>query len=58
MMVNTDKSDLSWLEQTLIDKPKLVDIAIVNADQRTTQSAPLFLTVQELTKRLMELARF
>lgn len=53
-----DKSDLSWLEQTLIDKPKLVDIAIVNADQRTTQSAPLFLTVQELTKRLMELARF
>lgn len=53
-----DKADLRWLEQTLIDKPKLVDVAIINADQRTTQSAPLFLTVQELTKRLIELARF
>lgn len=53
-----DKSDLEWLERALIDKPKLVDVAIVNADQRTTQSAPLFLTVQELTKRLMELTRF
>lgn len=53
-----DKSDLRWLEQVLIDKPKLVDVAIVNADQRTTQSASLFLTVQGLTRRLIELARF
>lgn len=52
-----DKADLSWLEKTLIDKPKLLDAAIINANQRTTQSSSPFLTVQHLVERLMELRR-
>jgi hypothetical protein len=49
-----NKADLRWLEQILLDKPKLIDTAIVNADLRTTQSDKLFLTVQELVKALKE----
>lgn len=52
-----DKSDLDWLEKTLIDKPKLVDVAITNSDQRSKRSASPFLTAQELTKRLRALRR-
>lgn len=50
-----DKADLDWLEQTMIDNPNTVETAITNANLRSRQSAPLFLTVQELTKRLMNL---
>lgn len=52
-----DKADLEWLEHALVDKPKLVEIAVTNSDQRTTQSATPFLTVQNLTKRMMSLTR-
>lgn len=51
------KADLSWLERTLFDKPKLIDIAITNANQRAIQSSSPFLTVQKLTERLRELER-
>ena len=52
-----DKADLSWLEKTLIDRPKLVKIAIVNSDQRVLQSTSPFLTVQNLVRRLMQMSR-
>ncbi|WP_238317239.1 hypothetical protein, partial [Olsenella uli] len=38
-------------------KPKLVDIALVNADQRTRQSGKVFLTVQNLVRRMKELGK-
>lgn len=50
-----DKADLDWLEEALIDKPKLVEIAITNSEQRTRRTASPFLTVQELTKRFRAL---
>ena len=50
-----EKADLKWLEGVLLDRPKLVDIAVTNADRRIRQSSSPFLTVQNLTRRLMEL---
>ena len=52
-----DKADLSWLAEILIDRPKMVDIAIRNADLRDKQSSSPFFTVQELTKYLRSLRR-
>lgn len=52
------KADLEWLEAVLVDKPKLVRTAIVNADQRSLQSTSPFLTVQRLTERLLNLQRW
>ena len=54
---DSSKSDLDWLETLLLDKPKLVDMAITNSDQRGRQSEQPFLTVQNLTKRLKQLER-
>lgn len=51
------KGDLSWLMTAIDEKPKLVDIAITNADQRHRQSDKLFLTVQGLVKRMRELGK-
>jgi hypothetical protein len=51
------KGNLDWLEKLLIDKPKLIDAAIINSNQRSRQSEEPFLTVQDLTKRLKELER-
>lgn len=53
-----DKADLKWLETTLIDKPKLIDFAVINSSQRITRSSSPFLTVQDLVERLRELRRF
>ena len=52
-----NKGDLSWLKTAIDKKPRLVDIAIVNADQRQRQSEKLFLTVQDLVKRMKELGK-
>ena len=54
----TDKANLSWLEQMLIDKPKLVDVAVTNSDRRRNRVHSPFLTVQDLTKRLKEMKRY
>jgi phage anti-repressor protein len=51
------KGNLDWLEKLLIDKPKLIDAAVINSNQRSRQSEEPFLTVQDLTKRLKELER-
>lgn len=52
-----EKGDLGWLEQTLIDKPKFVDVAITNSEQRGKSSSAPFLTTQNLTKRVKALRR-
>lgn len=54
---DSSKSNLDWLETLLLDRPKLVDMAITNSDQRGRQSEQPFLTVQNLTKRLRQLER-
>lgn len=53
-----DKADLSWMEKLLVDKPKLVEVAIVNSDQRLNRAGRPFLTVQSLVRRMKELARY
>lgn len=44
------KADLSWLEQAIRDKPKLVDTAIRNANLRKSWKEKTFLTVQGLVE--------
>ena len=39
------------------NKPKLVKIAVTNADQRRKQSGRVFLTAQDLVKRMQELGK-
>ena len=50
------KADLGWMSDAIDRKPKIVDTAIVNSDIRSHTTKRPFLTVQELTKRIMELA--
>lgn len=52
-----DKADLKWLGALIDAKPKLVDTALVNANQRTKQSRRVFLTVQNLVRRMKELSK-
>lgn len=52
---DSTKADLEWLERAIRDKPKLVDIAIVNSNIRKSQSANPFITVQALVKHLQAL---
>lgn len=46
------KADLLWLDKAIRDKPSIVDVAIVNSNQRTSQTRKPFLTVQKLTEYL------
>ena len=48
---------MKWLGALIDAKPKLVDIALVNADQRTKQSKKVFLTVQNLVRRMKEFSK-
>lgn len=54
--VSYEKANLDWLKDLIDIRPKLVDIAITNADQHAKQSGRVFLTVQQLVKRMRELA--
>ena len=52
-----DKADLSWLRLLIEEKQSIVKTAIVNADNYSkTRSRLPFMTTQELTKRMLELA--
>lgn len=51
------KGNLDWLERKLMDEPKLIDNAIINANQRDKQTGSPFLTVQNLTIRLRSLEK-
>ena len=50
------KADLDWMSDAIDHKPRIVDTAIVNSDIRSHTTKRPFLTVQELTKRIMELS--
>ena len=50
------KADLSWLSAAIDRKPKIVKTAIINSDIRSNAMKRPFLTVQELTKRILELS--
>lgn len=54
--VSYEKANLDWQKDLIDIRPKLVDIAITNADQHAKQSGRVFLTVQQLVKRMRELA--
>ncbi len=51
------KSDLRWLTSALSDKPKLINTALANADQRVNESSSPFFTVQDLVRRLRGMGR-
>ncbi len=44
------KGDLDWLREAIDSKPKIVDTAIINSNQRKKQSGKVFLTVQTLAE--------
>ncbi|MDO4538598.1 MAG: RloB family protein [Coriobacteriales bacterium] len=50
------KADLNWMSDAIDRKPKIVDTAIVNSDIRSHSTKRPYLTVQELTKRILELS--
>ena len=50
------KADLAWMSDAIDRKPKIVDMAIVNSDIRSHSTKRPFLTVRELTKRILELS--
>jgi len=50
------KADLDWLSQAIFAKPKLIETAIINANQRIRhQKGKPFLTVQKLVEYLKSL---
>ena len=55
--VGYEKSNLDWMADALDTRPKLVRVAVTNADQRKKQSSRVFLTVQDLVKRMRELGK-
>ncbi|GBR74407.1 protein RloB-like family [Candidatus Termititenax aidoneus] len=50
-----NKGNLDWLKALLRDKPKLIKEAIANSDRRNNRLKSPFLTVQNLTRRLIDL---
>ena len=52
-----DKGDLSWIDKLIDEDPARLDFAITNADKLKNHAKPPFLTVQKLTKRLLEFAK-
>lgn len=51
-----NKNDLSWFDEMIDKDPKKLEIAISNSNKLGNHTRPPFLTVQELTKRLIEFA--
>lgn len=49
------KSDLAWMAHAMDMRPKIVNIAITNSDLRSRPSHKPFLTVQNLTRRIVEM---
>lgn len=50
------KNDLSWVIEILDNEPVLLDTAIANADKLSDQNTAPYITVQNLVRRLIELA--
>ena len=53
---DSTKADLAWIYEAIDRRPKIVKTAIINASLRDRASKRPFLTVQELTKRILELS--
>lgn len=51
---DSTKSDLTWLKEAIDKKPRIVKTAITNSNLRTKQTSSCFLTVQNLTERLLK----
>lgn len=49
------KSDLAWMAHAMDMRPKIVKIAITNSDLRNRPLHKPFLTVQNLTRRIVEM---
>lgn len=50
------KADLSWMRDAIDRQPKIVKTAVINSDLRNRSTKHPFLTVQELTKRILDLS--
>lgn len=51
------KADLGWMAAAIDRQPKIIKAVMVNSEIRSRTTKRPFLTVQNLTKRIMELAR-
>lgn len=51
------KNDLTWFDRMIDEDPAKLDFAIANADRLNSHAKSPFLTVQNLTRRLLEFAR-
>ena len=52
------KSDLTWMARAIDATPKIVKTAITNSDIRDRSTKRPFFTVQELSKRILELSNW
>ena len=50
------KSDLAWMAKAIDHRPKIVSAATINSEIRDRTTKRPFFTVQELTKRILELS--
>lgn len=48
------KGELKWLEKLLDERPKTLEMAILNSNSRSRRTRSPFLTVHKLTERLLE----
>ena len=53
---DSTKSDLGWIGVAIDRKPKIVSVAITNSDLRDRAAKRPFLTVQNLSRRILEMA--
>lgn len=53
---NDTKADLSWMYEAIDRQPKIVKMAIVNSNLRNRTTKRPFLTVQELTERIVDIS--
>ena len=51
-----DKANLDWLDEMLDNEPAKLEVALKNADNFIKHTKIPFLTVQNLTRRLLEFA--
>ena len=53
---DSTKADLSWMSTAIDNKPKIVRVAIINSNLRTKATKKPFFTVQNLTKRIVDMS--
>lgn len=53
---DSTKSDLDWMATAIDRKPKIVNTAVINSELREKTSKRPFLTVHNLTRRIIEMS--